>query len=577
MKKTIRIILPLILALAIILCTGWYLLIYDREFTRDVLLHAARFFESNGNRTASTWFYNTAYLQAGDNDSIAIELAEQYKESGNYTKAEYTLANAISDGGGVDLYIALCKTYIEQDKLLDAVNMLNNVTNKEVKAQLDLLRPAAPKCTPDPTTSGSYYTQYITAEISADKCELFVSTDSEFPSVREDRYERGITLKNGENVIYAVAVAENGLVSPAAIFSFTVGGVIEQVDFADAAVEAAMRETLGVGADKVLFTNDLWTIKEFTVPEGAASLTDLRHLAFLEKLTVNNCVSGQLSNISTLANLQQLEITDTVVTAEELPLIGHLPKLQTLVMNNCSLSTTAGLEFAASLVNLDLSSNAIRNITSLGSLSKLQQLNLSHNALNDLTALSTLSELVNLDVSYNNIPTLTPVCTITGLKTITASNNAITEVTGVGKLTALIELDISNNKLADASAIASCLELTKLNVSGNALTDISAYSALTKLTDLDFAHNKVKKLPQWKTDCALVNIDGSYNQLNSLEPLKGLKQLNNVFMDYNKEISSVKALASCPLLIQVNVYGTGVTQVSALTSQSIVVNYDPTK
>ena len=48
-------------------------------------------------------------------------------------------------------------------------------------------------------------------------------------------------------------------------------------------------------------------------------------------------------------------------------------------------------------------------------------------------------------------------------------------------------------------------------------------------------------------------------------------------MDYNSGISSVKALASCPALIQVNVFGTGVTYVTPLTDQNIIVNYDPTK
>ena len=116
-----------------------------------------------------------------------------------------------------------------------------------------------------------------------------------------------------------------------------------------------------------------------------------------------------------------------------------------------------------------------------------------------------------------------------------------------------------------------------MNISHNSLGDISTLSGLNKLTDLNFSHNKVTKLPQFSKDCALVNIDGSYNQLDTLVPLGGLKKLNNVLMDYNHGISSVKALADCPVLIQVNVYGTKVTQVSALTSQSIVVNYDPTR
>lgn len=577
MKKTIRIIIPLILVLAIVICTGWYLFVYDRAFTRDVLLHTARYFEHNGNRTVSAWFYNRAYKQAGNSDAVAIELAEQYKQIGNYTKAEYTLSNAISDGGGIDLYIALCKTYVEQDKLLDAVNMLNNVTNKSIKEQLDQMRPAPPVSTPDPTQSGAYYTQYITVTISADNGALYVSSDGEFPSVKDDLYQKGITLKAGENILYAIAVSENGLVSPAAIFGFTVGGVVERVNFEDAAIEAELRKLLEVDSEKVLYTNDLWTIKEFTLPDETASLADLRHLVFLEKLTINSGVSGQLSNIAGLSNLKELSVTDTPISAEELAVIGHLPNLTTATLRGCSLSTTAGLESANSLTNLDLSSNAIRNIAPLSSLKKLQNVNLSHNALDELNVLSTAEAITTLDISHNNLSTLSPITSVVTLKKLVAGNNNLTELTGFQKLTALNELDLSNNAIADISPLSACTELTKVNVSGNSISDITGLSPLVKLTDLNFAQNKVTKLPQWDKNCALVNIDGSYNEISTLDPLSGLKNLNNVLMDYNKAISSVKSLANCPVLIQVNVYGTKVKQVSDLTSQSVVVNYDPTK
>ena len=577
MKKTLRIIIPLILALVIILCSCWYLFIYDREFTRDMLLYAARNLDNAGNHTIAAWFYDCAYRQAANNDDVAIELAEQYKEIGNYTKAEYTLSKAIADGGGLDLYISLCKTYMEQDKLLDAVNMLNNVTNTDVKEQLDMLRPAAPVCSPDPITSGSYYTQYITVTLSAPKGTLYVSSNGEFPSIEKDLYTEGITLKAGENTIYAVTVAENGLVSPVAIYGFTVGGVIEKVTFSDSVMESALREALKVDADKVLYSNDLWTLKEFTVPEGALNLSDLRHLAFLEKLTIQKGVTGQLSNLSGLANLKELYVKDTVVTPEELPVIGNLPALQKLTLNNCSLSTVSGLQGATELLTLDLANNTIRNISPLSDLVKLQQLDLSHNAMNDLTALSAMVSLAQLDVSYNNLTTLSPITVISGLKKLNADYNTIGEINGFQQFTALTELQLSNNAIADLSALSSCAELARLDVSNNALTDILVLSKLTKLENLDFANNKITKLPQWSVDCGLVNIDGSYNQISTLESLKGLKKLNNVFMDYNKGISSVKALASCPALIQVNVYGTKVKQVSDLTSQSIIVNYDPTK
>ena len=577
MKKTIRTVLPILLAAAIVACIGWYLFIYDVDFTRDVLLNAARNLESKGNHAASAWFYNCAYRHANDNDAVAVELAEQYKESGNYTKAEYTLSKAISDGGGVDLYVALCKTYVEQDKLMDAVNMLNNITNQDVKAQIEILRPAAPVCTPDPVTSGAYYTQYITVAVSAQSGTLYVSNDAEYPSVNEDIYKSDITLKDGKNIIYAISVAENGLVSPVSIFGFTVGGVVERVNFQDSAVEAAIRELLGVTGQKVLYTNDLWTIKDFQVPADAQTLADLRHMAYLEKLTLNTGLSGQLSYISGITTLKELSVSGTSISSEELAMVGRLPALTNLTLSGCSLSTTAGLETAVNLTYLNLSNNAIRNIMPLSSLQKLLEVNLSHNALDDVNALALLPAITSLDVSYNNLATLSPITALTTLNKVVATNNVLTEITDFQKLVALNELDLSYNAIKDVSALASCLELKKLNISNNTISDITMFSSLNKLTDLNFSNNQVTKLPQFQLTCDLINIDGSYNKLNTLVPLGGLIKLNNVFMDYNKGVTSVKALADCPMLIQVNVYGTGVRQVSSLTALNVIVNYDPTK
>ena len=577
MKKTLRIIVPIVLAIMIIVCACWYLFVYDREFTRDMLLHSARKFDAKGKHTVAAWFYDCAYKQAGDNDAVAVELAEQYIKSGNYTKAETTLTKAISDGGGVELYIALSKVFVEQDKLMDAVKMLNNVKNADVKEQLDMLRPSIPVCSPDPTLSNAYYTQYITVTISTDKGTLYVSTNGEYPSVQKDKYQTGITLKGGENTIQAIAVADNGLVSPSAVFGFTVGGVIEKVTFADSAMETALREAAQITTDRTVNTDELWAIKEFTVPEDAVNFNDLKHLVYVEKLTVNNAASGQLINLSALANLKELIVSDTNVTADELVTIGKLPKLQKLTLNNCALSTVAGLDASVALEELTLNNNAIRNIEPLAKLKKLSKLDLSHNALNDLTALSAMNTLTELDVSFNNLDTIAPIATLTGLKVLNAGNNVLTEIKGLQQLTALQELTLSNNKIGDISPLESCTALTKLDISYNSIADITMLSTLNKLTDFNFANNKATKLPQWSMDCELVNIDGSHNSLSTLEQLKGLKKLNNVIMDYNKNVSSVKALASCPVLIKVSVYGTKVTSVGDLTSQSIVVNYDPTK
>ncbi|MBR7122193.1 MAG: leucine-rich repeat domain-containing protein [Oscillospiraceae bacterium] len=572
MKKFLRLLIPIILAISIILCMAWYLFIYDRPFTRDILLTFARISEDYGKHNMATWFYNQAYYQAGNNDAVAIELAEQYKTVGNFTKAEFTLTNAIANGGGIELYIALCNTYVQQDKLLDAVNMLNNIANPQIKEEIDKLRPKAPTSFPNP----GFYNQYITVTLSGIDGTLYFSNDGQYPSTANNPYQDPIVLGDGETSIYALTVAENGLVSPLSIFGYTIGGVITEMEFADPYVEVAVRELLNVSEDKLLYTNDLWTIKSFTMPAAATNYADLKHMIFLESLTIEGSSSGQLSYLSALTHLNNLEITGVDVSVEELAVIASLPELKTLKLQKCGLYNISALDKATSLTVLDLSENTIRNIESLSGLNKLQELSLRHNALEDLTPLSSLLTLTKLDVAQNNkLTSLAPISGLSSLIWLAANNCNINNLGEIGKLTALSYLNVSTNKLTDISALAACKAITELNISSNSITDITKLSALTKMQHFDFSYNKVTKLPAFPKSCDLAVITGSNNSISSLDRLAGLEKLNIVNMDYNTKISSVKPLASCPLLVEVNVYATKVKDVTALTDQSIVVNYKP--
>ncbi len=571
MKKALRIITPILLVIAIIACTCWYLFVYDREFTRDMLLSCARYSESQGNHTLATWFYGKAYAQSGNSDSVAIELAQQYKSGGNYTKAEYTLSNAIADGGGIDLYIALSNLYLEQDKLLDAVNMLNNVTNKQIKQELDKLRPATPTAIPEP----GYYSQYISVTVQADSGTLYVNPNGEYPTLDSDPYSDPIALVDGENNIYALTVSEEGLVSELAIYGYTVGGVVQLMEFQDTSVEALVRELLLVSESAELFTNDLWQIKDFTVPADAKLYGDLKHMPFLEKLTVENAVSSELGFLSSLPNLTQLKITNTTISQEVLQSIAALPSLKHLTLQNCALSNIEALQNTKSLVTLDLSDNTIRNLDPLSGLQNLKELNLKHNAVTSLSALESCTALTRLDISYNSVSSLEPLSKLTGLTWLDAGTNSINQLGSIQNLSKLSYLSLASNKLTSVSAIADCAAITDLNVSSNALTDISALASLTSMLYFDFSHNQVEKLPAFPKDCQLVIINGSHNKLSSLDALSGLEHLNNVHMDYNTEITSVSPLTSCHLLIEVNVYATKVTDVTPLTNQSVIVNYNP--
>ena len=152
MKTFLKRIIPLFLVVALIASLCWYIFVYDRDTVRDFLLAQARSCAENGHFEAATWFYDISYEFAGEDENVAVDLARIYKEAGNYTKAEYTLASAIADGATSELYIALCQTYVEQDKLLDAVNMLDNIADSKIKEEITAMRPASPSREACPTT-----------------------------------------------------------------------------------------------------------------------------------------------------------------------------------------------------------------------------------------------------------------------------------------------------------------------------------------------------------------------------------------------------------------------------------------
>lgn len=570
MKKLMKVIVPLLLAALIIASIGWYLFVYDRDFTQDVLLGQARYQDSHGNAGLSSFFYDLAYEFNGQDQNVAIELANQYKADGNYTKAEYTLVNAISDGATVELYAALCNTYVEQNKMLDAVTMLDTVSNPAIKAQLDSMRPAAPAADyPD-----GFYSEYITISLTADTGTVYYTTDGDFPSQVSSVYDGGIPLGVGETTIKSICVGANGLVSPLSTATYTIGGIVELVEFADPAVESQIRDLLNLGSSTEIYTNDLWEITDFTFPEDAAAYSDLSYLPHLKTLTFQNMTFESLRDVKSLSELEILSFTNCRFPAEDLTILASLPSLQRLTMDSCGLSTIANLTNAQSLTYLSISNNTIRNLEALSSMSTLQELHMDHNALTSLTALSTLSNLTVLDVSYNSLASIAPIATCLRLQNLNVSNNLLTDLGAIDNLTALTVLRADYNQLTDVSILAACTALTDLSVSNNTITDITALVTLVALEKFDFSYNQVEALPQW-TECNLRTVNGSYNALEDIDVLAKLPQLAYVYMDYNN-ISSVDALEDCYYLIQVNIYGNPVSDVSALTKHDIIVNYDPT-
>ena len=571
MKKVFKVIVPILMALFILASLVWYGFVYDRDFTRDLLLKQARYCSTHGQVQLSSWFYDLAYEHSGQSNNVAIELANQFKKSGNYTKAESTLHNAIADGGTIDLYTALCKVYVEQDKIIDAMNMLDYLTDNQIILEMETARPSAPVADLEP----GFYNEYISVQLSSEVGTIYYILNETYPSFQSKPYSEPIQLPVGETTINAIVVSPEGLVSPISTFTYTIGGVVEQVEFEDSVIESAVRTQLNLG-NSAIFSNQLWEMTSFVVPEGAESLNDLAKFTHLTHLTIPNYNLDSLSFLQDMTNLKHLDLSGTWFRADNLGLIASLPELTYLNLSNCGLSTISGLEKAVDLTDLNLSGNSIRNLTPLASLYHLQDLDLSHNAVTDLSNLSNLAYLNKLDISYNSISSIAPIAPCYKLNWLNASHNSLTSVSALTNLTELTYLDLSYNDLTDVYIIGDCVNLQELNVSNNSIAVIDQFRHLVNLVELNFSNNEIVEIPFWKAEeCSLRKIDGSYNKIKSVTALSGINSLNIVNLDYN-QITSVAPLANCRTLIQVNIFGNEIKDPQKLTELDIIVNYDPT-
>ena len=551
MKHALKIILPIILILALIIGACCFFLIARRDLTESIFVYWGEHFYEAGRYSRAVSFYKAAMHFAPKDADLAIRLADAYKKSGNYTKAEYTLVSAITQiPDSVQLYVALSKTYVEQDKLLDAETMLGRITNDAVRTQIDALRPAAPVIEPE---SGNY-SEYIDVTVTGASGTVYAVCNSDFPASEQDVYTGPISLEAGESKIVALSVAENGLVSDAVYAGYTVGNVVEEVKLADAGMDAYVRELLGKTAGSAIMSDELWAVEELDLPDTVASLEDLPYFTGLHSLSLHHG------------------------TGLDLSVLSRLPTLRTLDLSGCTLSTAVmnTIVTLSELTSLNLSGCAVAEIDALIGLQKLETLDLSNNTVSDLTALSALLALRELNLTNNPITSLSNLKNCTELETLYAGQCAITRIAGLADHTKLKTLVLSGNKITDISALAGCTAIETLDLSGNSISDISVVSGFKKLVDLNVSSNQITDLPHFDADTPLWHVDISHNQIESLAGLEGNLAVNFINADYNR-VKSVAKLESCIMLVRMNLWDNPVDadEVKQLQDIGILINYNP--
>lgn len=566
MKRFLIIVLALALFAALLF--GLYYFLWTPE---NFAALGARAMQA-GSYSRAVSRYTTACELAPDNLDYAIALADACVADGSYTRAERALVSALRVAPDAELYRKLSATYVAQDKLLDAQQMLDNLSGTAIGAELDAMRPEAPKLTPD----GGEFSEYISVTVTHGTGTLYVSTDGQYPTLASEPYAEPIPLPAGDTHISAIAVGENGLVSPLTEADYRVVGAVEEVTFEDSAIEAAAHELLGIPERTTLLTSDLWTITELTVPAEAASYADLRYFTKLTSLTITSASADDYSFLPSLTELKTLSFSDSLVSAELLGYIGALPQLENLTLTGCGLSNILPLADAQQLRVLDLSDNSISDIGVLASFPNLTYAKLSRNAIASPEPLKALENLQELYLAENDLTALDALSGLRQLKILDITDNAVTSIEPLAPMRELTELFAGGNALTDASGLAGCINLTRLDLSNNELTNADAVKNLTKLTRLDISHNAVEVLPSLAGLSSLQQFYASYNaDLADISSLAGLEMLNYVDVDYTA-VDDILCLKTCLNLVQVNAFGSKVRDAKELTDAGVIVRYDPT-
>ena len=552
MKRVLKIVIPLVVVLALLGTAAWFFLSFRADLTAGFLRgQAAKMVERERYSRAVT-YYNWAWQLDPENQEIPLALAEAYAGSGNYTKAEYTLVRAISARPqDVDLYVALCQVYVAQDKLLDAVQMLDRTSDAEVKAALDELRPAAPVLSPE----NGYYTEYIEVTADGGGNAVYLSIDGDYPSMEDDAYTGPVTLPGGETMVMAVAVDENQMVSQAVQNGYTIGGVVEPVTLNDPAIDGAVREQLGMTAGETLMTDDLWSIAELTLPDTVADLADLSHFTGLTTLTIQNVSGLDFSVLSQLTALQTLDLSGCTISTGSLDAIAGLTGLRVLRLNNCALT----------------------DINALSQLTALTELQLANNSLTDIGVTSLMLDLETVTLTNNPITSIAGLSACTKLKSLDISGCSVTSIASLSGKTALETLLAGNNQIADLSPLEGCTALAVLEVPYNLVSDISVLAQLPALTRFVGNNNQITAVPDFDEETSkLQYIQLDYNEVTDLAGLQGINSLNYVYADYN-QVETILPLKNNINLIQINVWDNPIPEeeVKSLQENSIIVNYNP--
>ena len=174
---------------------------------------------------------------------------------------------------------------------------------------------------------------------------------------------------------------------------------------------------------------------------------------------------------------------------------ANLAKLTAIDLTYSDVTNLKGLEFAKNLQQLDLTGNAISDLTPLRHLTQLTNLSLRLNKADQLPDLATLGtvpiqQLNLVGDAYGSAPQqLAGLAQLTQLQSLKLVNSKLTTLPPIAPTAPLTALDLSGNKLTDVTGLTNFPLLTTLSLGSNQIADWQPVARLSQLTSLTAGNN----------------------------------------------------------------------------------------
>ncbi|CAL6002462.1 Conserved_hypothetical protein [Hexamita inflata] len=231
------------------------------------------------------------------------------------------------------------------------------------------------------------------------------------------------------------------------------------------------------------------------VSRNDVDLTHIHIVKSLTKLNMAECGLQNIDQISSLVNLEELDIS----------------------YNNC-IKDISPLYQVRSLIKLFINNCGLKNIDQITQLINLEVLYISNNQQQSIDSISLLVNLKELDISYNDNIDIAPLKNLVGLTILNISYCGLTQLSSSKPLINLQNLNICSYDYVNITELQYLKNLTHLNLQYCNLVSVYVLKPLVNLEVLDISFNNI------------VYLDANINEMKNL---KELYLLRNSISDFS--------------------------------------------